>query len=41
MWHVRVTKLHTGFWRGDVSERTYLEDLGLDERMILKWIFNK
>jgi hypothetical protein len=27
------------FWWGDLMERSHLEDLGLDERIILKWIF--
>jgi len=34
-------ELHTGFWCGDLKERDHLEDLGVDERIILKGIFNK
>jgi hypothetical protein len=29
------------FWWGDLGERGYLEDLGLDGRIILRWIFRK
>jgi hypothetical protein len=28
-------------WWGDLTERDHLEDLGVDERIILKWIFKK
>ena len=28
--------VHTGFWWGELKERTQLEDLGLDEKIILK-----
>ena len=31
----------TGFWWGNVREIDYLEDPGLDERIILRWIFKK
>jgi hypothetical protein len=34
-------ELHTGFWWGDVRESENLEELGVDGRMILKWIFKK
>jgi hypothetical protein len=34
-------ELHTGFWWGDLSEGDHFEDLGVDERIILKWIFKK
>ena len=33
--------VHTGFWWGDLKERTDLEDLDLDEKIILKLIFKK
>jgi hypothetical protein len=33
--------MHTGFWWGDLRERDHLDDLGLDGRIILKWIFKK
>jgi hypothetical protein len=42
MWHVWETgEVHTGFWWGDVRERTHLEDLGVDSRIILQCICNK
>jgi hypothetical protein len=33
--------MRTGFWWGDLMEREQLKDLGVDGRIILKWIFNK
>jgi hypothetical protein len=32
-------EMHTGFWWGDVREGDHLGDPGVDERIILKWIF--
>jgi len=29
------------FWWGNLRERVHLEDPGIDERMILRWIFRK
>jgi len=42
MWHVwgRV-KEHAGFWSGSLWEREHLEGLGVNGRVILKFIFNK
>jgi hypothetical protein len=31
----------TGFWSGDLKVRDHLEDLGVDGRIILGWIFKK
>jgi hypothetical protein len=31
----------TGFWWGNLRERDNWGDPGLDERIILKWIFRK
>jgi hypothetical protein len=33
--------IHTGFWWGDQMEIAHLEDLGVDGRIILNWIFKK
>jgi len=33
--------VHREFWWGNLKERDYLEDLGLDGRVILRWIFKK
>jgi len=42
MWHIRGTgKVQTGFWWGDPREGDHLEDLSIDGRIILNWIFNK
>jgi hypothetical protein len=34
---MRVTK----FWSGNLKGRENLEDLGMDERIVLKWILEK
>jgi len=34
-------KVRTRFRWGDLRERRHLEDLGLDGRIVLKWIFKK
>jgi hypothetical protein len=31
--------MHTGLWWGNLSEGNHLEDLRVDGRIILKWIF--
>ena len=31
--------MHTGFWWGKLRERGHLEDPGIDERIILRWIY--
>ena len=30
-----------GFWWGNLRESDHFEDLGIDERITLKWIFMK
>jgi hypothetical protein len=32
---------YTAFWWGNLRERVYLEDPGVNERIILRWIFGK
>jgi hypothetical protein len=34
-------ELCAGFWLGNLNVRDHLEDLGVDERVILKWILKK
>ena len=36
----KIKKIH-GFWWGNLKERDHLEDLGMDEMVILKWILMK
>ena len=38
---VEVRELRTEFWWGDLRERGHLEDLGIDCRVILRWIFQE
>ena len=33
--------MYTGFWWGNMRERSHLEDLGIDGSIILKWIFKE
>ena len=33
--------MYTGFWWRTLRERDYLEDPGLDGKIILRWIFRK
>jgi hypothetical protein len=37
----RRVEVETRFWWGNLTERDYLDDLGVDWRIILKWIFKK
>jgi hypothetical protein len=39
--HIGRGEVHIGFWLGNLRDRDYLEDLGLDGRIILSWIFRK
>jgi hypothetical protein len=42
MWHVwERGDLPTGFWRGNLKETNCLEDLGIGDRIILKWVSKK
>jgi hypothetical protein len=34
-------EVHTGFWWGNLRERSHLEDAGVDGRIILRWIYRK
>jgi hypothetical protein len=31
--------VHTGFWWGNLKGRNHSENLGVDGRIILKWVF--
>jgi len=33
--------VHSGFWWGNLRKRDSLEDIGVDGRIISKWIFTK
>jgi len=42
MWHVwRTGDVKTGFWLVYVTQRDHLEDLGIDDKIILRWTFTK
>jgi hypothetical protein len=34
-------EVYTGFWWGNLKEREFLEDPGVDGKIILRWIFSK
>jgi len=40
-WALGRVKVCTGFWCGNLRERNYLEDPGVDGRIISNWIFRK
>jgi len=39
VWEAR--EIQTGFLWGSLKERVHFEDLGVDRRIILKWIFKR
>jgi len=39
VWETR--EIQTGFLWGSLKERVHFEDLGVDRRIILKWIFKR
>jgi hypothetical protein len=42
MWQAWGTdEVRTGFLWGNLTERGHLEDVGVDGRIILKWMFKK
>jgi hypothetical protein len=42
MWHVWGTgEVYTEFWWGNLREGDHLEDLGVDDRIRLRWLFRK
>ena len=42
MWRVWETReVHTVFWCGVLREGDHFEDIGINCRIILKWIFKK
>jgi hypothetical protein len=42
MYHIWETgEVHTEFWWRDLEERDHTADLGVDWRIILKWIVKK
>ena len=32
--------MHTGLWKENLKERDYIEDIGIVDRIILKWDLN-
>jgi hypothetical protein len=39
--NIFIGEVHTGFWWGNLLERDHLEDLGIDGRIISRWVFKK
>ena len=34
-------EVYAGFWWGNLRERDHFEDPGVNERIILRWVFRK
>jgi hypothetical protein len=34
-------EVHKGFWWGDLRKTHHLEDLGIDRRILLEWIYKQ
>jgi len=42
MWYIWETgEVHIGFWWGNLRERGYLVELGINGKIILIWFFKK
>jgi hypothetical protein len=42
MWHAwEIIEMHIIFWFENLKRRDYLEDLGIDGKIILEWILGK
>jgi len=42
MWHIQQrAERQTGFWRRNLRERDNMEGLGIDGRIILKWMLKE
>jgi hypothetical protein len=41
MWTYGGSKIHREIWFGNLKVRDDLQNLGAEERIILKWILNK
>jgi hypothetical protein len=40
LFHLRAY-MHTGVWLGNVQERDHVEEIGIDGRVVLKWVLKK
>jgi len=36
--YVRCEKMHSRFWTAKLEERDYLEELGIDGRILQRWV---
>ena len=41
MQHTTRKEVYTGFWWGNLREKNHLEDPGVEQRIILRWIFRR